>query len=214
MRGAQTLRAITLPTKGEGTTMLGTVLGGNPMRLFAVLAAAVLLFTASAQAQQPRRAPAPVGISAFYGEWRGSGISESNISTNFRLTARDLDVTVKPDGEGFVISWTTVQRQSGDPNNPTAERKATTIRFVPSGRAGIWKEVDARDPLASDRYAWAAIHGQTLTVQSLAIRDDGGYDMQVYDRTLEPTGMKLDFTAFSDGSQRRTARGRLVKVAK
>jgi len=25
--------------------------------------------------------------------------------------------------------------------------------------------------------------------------------------------MKLDFTAFSDGAQRRTARGRLVKVA-
>jgi len=183
------------------------------MRLFAILAAAVVLFAASAEAQAPRRAPAPVNISAFYGEWRGSGISENSVSTNFRLTARDLDVSVKPDGEGFVVSWTTVQRQSGDPSNPTAERKVTTIRFVPSGRAGIWKEVDARDPIASERYAWAAIHGQTLTVQSLAIRDDGGYDMQVYDRTLEPTGMKLDFTAFSDGAQRRTARGRLVKVA-
>lgn len=184
------------------------------MRLFAAFLSVFVLLTVSAVAQTPRRAsaPAPVGIAAFYGEWRGSGVSESNISTNFRLTARDLDVTVKPEGEGFVVSWTTVQRQSGDPNNPTAERKATTIRFVPSGRPGIWKEADARDPLASERYAWAAIRGQTLTVQSLAIRADGGYDMQVYERTVEPTGMRLEFTAFSDGAQRRTARGRLVKV--
>jgi len=70
-----------------------------------------------------------------------------------------------------------VQRQSGDPNNPTPERKATTIRFVPSVRPGIWKEAGAGDLIASGRYAWARIQGQTLTVHSHAIRNDGGYEM-------------------------------------
>ena len=51
-----------------------------------------------------------VSISAFYGQWSGSGVSESNVSLYFRLTSRDLDVTIAPEGNGFVVNWTTVQR--------------------------------------------------------------------------------------------------------
>ncbi|MCH8183011.1 MAG: hypothetical protein IID55_07500 [Proteobacteria bacterium] len=75
-----------------------------------------------------------VSISAFYGQWSGSGVSESNVSLYFRLTSRDLDVTIAPEGDGFVVNWTTVQRQRGDPENPTPERKSSVLRFVrPTG---------------------------------------------------------------------------------
>ena len=67
-------------------------------------------------------------------------------------------------------------------------------------------------PLLDERYAWARIKGQTLTVHTLVIREDGGYDMQVYNRTLTALGMELEFVAFRDGEERRNASGRLVKV--
>ena len=55
--------------------------------------------------------------------------------------------------------------------------------------------------------------GQTLTVHTLAIGTEGGYEMQIYNRTLSTFGMDLEFVAFRDGEERRTAKGRLVKVA-
>ena len=88
-----------------------------------------------------------------------------------------------------------MQRQRGDPTNPMPERKATVIRFAPTGRPSIWRAVGSSDPLLDERYAWARIKGQTLTVHTLAIREDGGYDMQVYNRTLTPLGMELEFVA-------------------
>jgi len=171
-----------------------------------LIVAVVLLWSSQGQAQSQ------VNINAFFGKWSGSAISESNISVNFRLTARDMDVEIRPDGGGFSVVWTTVLRQRGNPDSPTAERRSTQLRFEPTTRPNVWRAVGARDPLVDDPFAWARLNGQTLTVHTMVIRDDGGYDMQVYERTLKPTGMDLQFTAFRDGEERRTARGRLVKV--
>ena len=57
-------------------------------RLTGIFLAAITatLFATGAWAQSS------VGIGAFFGEWSGSAISESNISVNFQLTARDMDV--------------------------------------------------------------------------------------------------------------------------
>ena len=156
----------------------------------------------------------PVSIAAFYGQWSGSGVSESNVSLYFRLTSRDIDVLIEPEGGGFVVSWTTVQRQRGDPDNPTPERKSSALQFLPTDRPNVWRGTGSSDPLLDERYAWARVLGQTLTVHTLVITADGGYEMQVYDRTLSPLGMNLEFSAFRNGESRRTAKGRLVKVAK
>lgn len=161
----------------------------------------------------PGHAQSSLNITAFYGMWSGSAISESNISVNFRLTARDMDVEIRPDDGGFRVVWTTILRQRGDPNNPTIERRSTELRFEPTNKPNVWRAVGASDPMTDDPYAWAHISGQTLTINTMVIRDDGGYDMQVYERTLKATGMDLQFTAFRDGEERRTAKGRLVKVA-
>ena len=158
-------------------------------------------------------AQSTVNIAAFYGKWSGSAISESNISVNFRLTARDMDVEVRPDADGFTVVWTTVLRQRGNPNDPTPERRSTELRFEPTSKPNVWRATGSNDPLVDERFAWARLSKQTLTVHSMVIRDDGGYDLQVYERTLKPTGMDLEFTAVRDGEARRTAKGRLVKVA-
>ena len=155
-----------------------------------------------------------VSISAFYGKWSGSGVSESNVSLYFRLTSRDLDVSIAPQGDGFVVDWTTVQRQRGDPENPTPERKSSALRFVPTDRPNVWRATGSSDPLLDELYAWARLKGQTLTVHTLAIAEDGGYEMQVYDRTLTGDGMDLNFTRVRDGKTLKNITGSLLKFSK
>ena len=161
---------------------------------------------------------APLGaqelsIAAFFGHWKGSGISESELSVYFRLTARDLDVVIRPEGAGFNVAWTTVQRQKGDPDNPDVVRKSSSLSFIPSGRPGIWRATTSADPLTGGTLAWARVKGHTLTVNSLVIDDGGGHEMQIYKRTLSDLGMALEFTRLKEGEPVRTAKGRLIKLA-
>ena len=152
-------------------------------------------------------------IDAFFGRWLGSGISQSDQSVLFRYTQRDLNVTISKAGPGFSISRTTIQRKKGNPQNPTAIRKTTSATFVPAGRSNVWRVMGALDPVKGKTYAWARLGGQTLTVNSLVIAPDGGYEMQVYQRKLSGRGMNLEFRRIKDGSLVRTVNGNLTKQA-
>ena len=87
-----------------------------------------------------------VPINAFYGKWIGSGVSQSESSIAFRYSHRDLNVTVIPAGSGFAISWTTIQRKKGDPNNPTPVKKPVVRRmFQPvAPMSGVQRERSIR----------------------------------------------------------------------
>ncbi|MBM3517439.1 MAG: hypothetical protein FJX56_06085 [Alphaproteobacteria bacterium] len=159
-----------------------------------------------------RAAEPDASIAAFFGHWQGSAIAEDSVSVTFPVTMRDLDVDIGPTAEGFEIGWTTVLREKGVADDPTVERKAMRQSFVTGGRPGVWRASDNGDPLGAGRYAWARLAGQRLTVSVLTIGADGSHVLQVYHRTLDPPGMKLDFTAIADGVVYRTVSGRLVKV--
>ena len=175
------------------------------MRFVAGLVA-LLLWTGSAAAKD-------LDIAAFFGVWEGNAVSESDISLYFRLSSRDINVEVRPAGDGFAITWKTVQRQKGDPNSPTEELKAATTTYR-LARPGVWGAEGNADPLSSGSpYSWAYVQDNTLVVKSMAIRADGTHEMQIYERTLTGTGMELKFTRLQDGAEVRTANGRLVKVA-
>ncbi len=172
-----------------------------------LLVAAVTLIAASNVRAQD------MNIAAFFGNWQGNAISESDISVHFKLTSRDIGVTVKSSSDGFTLSWNTVQRQRGDPNNPKEELKATNIQFK-SVRQGVWRGTDTRDPLtAGQPYAWAYIKKNRLLVNVLQIYPDGTHEIQVYTRTLTGGFMLLEFTRIVEGKQVRTAKGRLVKIS-
>ncbi len=47
----------------------------------------------------------------------------------------------------------------------------------------------------------------------LLIRDDGGYEVQSYARTLTAQGMDLVYGRVRDGDTVRTVKGKLVKYA-
>jgi len=155
---------------------------------------------------------ADLGIKAFTGHWQGNGISESEVSVAFRMTARDLDVKIETSGSGFAIVTTTVQRKKGDPSNPVAVRKSSRREFVPGNRPGLWVARDSG--MASDGKAsvWARIREQTLTITSIAANEEGGSNVLIYDRSLSASGMKLDFRRLVDGYVVRTVSGRLVKI--
>ncbi len=151
-------------------------------------------------------------ITAFAGRYVGTGVARNDLSEYFALTVRDLDVTIRPRGQGgFALSWTTVLRGGGDPDNPKVKRKSTALTFVPAGRPGVFRSATQADPMSGRPYSWARIKGNTLTVHSLTITDDGSYVMHTYDRTLTGYGMELKFTRLRDGEATRSVTGKLTK---
>lgn len=154
-------------------------------------------------------------ISAFAGNWQGNAISENNVSVNFPITSRDIDVSISPADNGdFTVTWRTLLRQKGSPTNPKEVLKETTFTYVKSDVPNVWKNNLGGDVYAGDTVSWARISKQTLTVYVMAISDVGDYDMQVYKRTLTGPSMELEFTALRDGVIRRTAKGRLILQSK
>ena len=178
-----------------------------PMRVLAAVAVLAALLAGGAA-----RAGEDLTIEAFSGRFVGSGIAKNDLSEYFALTVRDLDVRITPEAGGFALSWTTVLRQGGDPDNPDVKRKTGAIYLVPTDRAGVFRGAADMDPLAGVPFVWARIAGQTLTVHSLVVDNDGSYEIQTYDRTLTGTGMDLKFTRVRDGQPVRAVTGKLVKV--
>jgi len=155
-----------------------------------------------------------VSIKAFSGLWEGNAVSYSNSSVNFPITSRDLDVEIKPAGDSrFEITWRTLQRQKGSPDKPKTELKETTRIYEKSESGAIWKQQPAGDGFGGHPLSWVTIKDQTLTLYSMAVHEDGGYDMLIYNRTLTGLNMKLDFKAIRNGEVRRTAGGTLIKTA-
>lgn len=180
------------------------------MRLVSTAAAAVLLVGSSANA-------ADLSIRAFYGTFSGGAVAENADSVYFATTARDSDVVIKPDGKGFSLTWTSVIRRGGVPGAPNVRRKSTTKRFVPAKRPGLWRVAAGAvpaDPIDGGELGWARIDGSSLIIYLMVIDENGAYQIQRYERALSGQGMALTFTRLRDGEQVRTAKGRLVKIAK
>lgn len=151
-------------------------------------------------------------IEDFYGEYLGQTVAEGD------LNARDISVTIKPlKDKGFSVSWTTVITRA----DGTTSKKSYTINFQASQRdhiyaAGMrpnlfggWVPLD---PMKGEPYIWARIRGDTLTVYAMLVRDDGGYEMQTYERTLTEDGMILEFRRVTDGVAQKTIEGFLKRV--
>jgi hypothetical protein len=60
--------------------------------------------------------------------------------------------------------------------------------------------------MKGEPYVWARVIGDTLTVYSLFVDADGGYELQQFDRTLTEGGLNLEFSRISNGTQRRTTK--------
>ena len=175
-------------------------------RILAVLAVLVGLGPAGAAL-----AAEDLSIAAFYGRWQGTGEARRPDDI-FGLTARDLDVTIRPIEGGFKVSWTTVIHPDGVTGSAEVKRKSTAIDFVASGAPGVFRAPAQADPFGGG-LMWARIKEQTLTVYALVVDSEGAYNIQSYDRTLTGLGMELVFTRIKDDEPQRIVKGRLIRVS-
>lgn len=150
-----------------------------------------------------------VDIGAFVGEWGGSAIANNRDSLYFGITVRDMDVVIEEAPEGFTITWTTVIRGGGDPENPDVRRKTTTKTYAQE-QPGVYRAADAEDPLSGGAYSWARLEGNSLIIYMMGI-NEGRYAISKYVRTLTGEGMDLEFSLVRDGKAVRKVTGKLVR---
>ncbi|MHA6261741.1 hypothetical protein ACXYMO_00935 [Arenibacterium sp. CAU 1754] len=160
---------------------------------FILLQICVVFWAVAAQANAP--------ISAFEGDYAGSAKVEMADGTSAQ---RDMSVSIRETKEGFTVKWTsTTYKPDG-----RGKEKSYQISFVPSDRAGVFAAAMTKnvfghavplDPMKGEPYVWARIQDQTLTVFSLFVNADGGYEMQQFDRTLADGGLDLNFKRFRNG---------------
>ena len=167
------------------------------IRLPGMAAAMVILLVASV---------AHADIEPFVGSYAGSA---DVISSDGTKKPRDMSVEISETEEGFRVGWTsTTYREDG-----TSKTKSYSIEFVPSDRDSVYASAMKRnvfghdvqlDPMKGEPYVWARIHGDTLSVYSLFVAEDGGYEIQQFDRTLATGGLDLDFQSVRNGEIQRT----------
>ena len=181
-----------------------------------IMRALLLVLLAAALAGPGREASsAETSIEAFYGKYTGQAVT----SGKDEISKRDLSVHIKPDGKDrFTIDWITfTQSASGK-----RKRKEYSISFKPSERKNVFASAMKKnlfgksvplDPIKGEPYVWASINGKTLTVYAMMVTDDGGYEMQVYDRTLTWNCMNLKFSRVRDGKILKLITGSLLKFS-
>ena len=141
----------------------------------------------------------------FIGEFAGKFVSEEGGVEK----SRDMSVEISETKDGFNVSWKTTTFKKGEPKT-----KSYSIDFIESERAHIYKAAQKKnvfggreplDPLKGDAYAWARVDGPKLTIYALVITENGGYEMQTYDRILLGDGnLHLKFSRVRDGEVLRT----------
>ncbi|MGI9303440.1 MAG: hypothetical protein ACR2RB_12145 [Gammaproteobacteria bacterium] len=150
-------------------------------------------------------------IEPFIGEYAGETISNDD-----ELDKRDLGVTIERKDNGFTVRWTTITTKP----DGRAKKKSYAIDFLPTPRGGIYSSAmktnvfggaEPLDPLKGDPYVWARVAGDTLSVFALIITDEGGYEMQVYDRTRTADGLQLEFSRIRDGETLKLIKGSLSR---
>ncbi|MFK7753985.1 MAG: hypothetical protein AB8B51_15745 [Sedimentitalea sp.] len=145
-------------------------------------------------------------ISRFVGDYAGSALVEQ---ANGAAFSRDMSVSITTTREGFSVRWSsTTYRDDG-----RTKEKSYVIDFVPSDRDDVFAAAMKRnvfghavqlDPMKGEPYVWSRINGDTLTVYSLFVSADGGYELQQFDRTLAEGGLQLDFKRTDNGVPKRS----------
>lgn len=149
----------------------------------------------------------------FFGHYVGATMSDTSDSTK----TRSSDVVIKPYQEGFNVTWNTVSYRSKD----NVKKSTFSINFRPSKQTDVYGSAMSKDvfgnekpldPLNGDPYVWAFINGDTITVNSLLVSENGGYEIQTYHRTLVDGGMDLVFSRVQNGKIMKQFRGHMKRT--
>ena len=174
--------------------------------IFVALAAMVWLGALPLQA-------AAANIDAFYGDYIGSA---NVVDADGTETPRDMSVSIHKTKGGFNVSWTTTTYKL----DGRVKDEKFSVDFQASVRPDVYSAAMKRnvfghevplDPMKGEPFVWGRIDGDTLTVFSLFIDENGGYELQQYDRTLAQGGLDLSFSRFRNGIKSRSVETFLTK---
>ena len=157
----------------------------------------------------------------FYGEFQGKSVAGTigSAEEGGEIAPRTLNVSILPHDEGFTLGWMTISTKASG----KTKAKFNMIDFVPTNKPNIFRSAMRRDsegrlvpmdPLSGDPYVWASIENDTMKVHAIEVTDSGGYEVQIYERTLTEAGMDLKFQRFEDGVLMREVVGILNRVGK
>ncbi len=153
--------------------------------------------------------PDNLEIRDFFGYWVGVSVIENRLGSNLPVSAQDLDVAIRRQGDGFRVCWTTLRADGpGDPIR-------TEWRFVfePGDARDTWQAIETVNALTTRRGVWANLRDRTLTIFGIITSEDGFSGLQIYDRTLNEFGMRLDFLRTDRGQVLRSLSGQLKRAA-
>lgn len=171
-----------------------------PWKVLAVTAGFVLwmmLLSAAVRASE---------ITPFVGDYIGSA---DVVDADGTATPRDMSVSIHETDKGFNVSWTTTTYKL----DGRVKEQKFSVDFLHSNRPDVFSAAMKRnvfghevplDPMKGEPFVWGRIEGSTLTVFSLFIDEDGGYELQQFDRTLAEGGLDLSFSRFIDGEKSRS----------
>ena len=131
-------------------------------------------------------------IKQFVGTFEGDvEISQSD--------QRTLEVTIEEIKNGFTVNWKTIIQDSSG----SGKSKSYSIDFLNSERPGIYGAAmkrnlfggqEALDPIKGEPYFWSRLDENKLTVYGMLITENGDYEVQRYDRTVNGDDMLLEYT--------------------
>ncbi|MGP1396343.1 MAG: hypothetical protein ACTS3R_12600 [Inquilinaceae bacterium] len=156
----------------------------------------------------------------FYGTYVGSATVYDADGT--MVEERDMDIVVEAAKRGgLALTWTNVTLVDGRRDVPGVQRRVDALTLVPGDDLDIYLE-DTRgslferrrdiEAMEGDAVRWARIDKGRLGVFSLVITDDGGYELQSYERILTDIGIDIDFRRIVDGKVVRRIEGTTVRV--
>jgi hypothetical protein len=187
--------------------MIRRPINGPALILGSLLAFSLILLTLQAKAADDTR------IKPFIGSYVG----KSDAVDGKDKKARDLSIKIFKFKSGFAIDWTTVIPKS----RGRMVTRQFKIRFLPAKRSALYRagmrtnmfgKLLPLDPIKGDPYIWAAIKGKSLIVHGMHVTEDGGYELQVYTRTLTAAGMTVTFQRFRNGKSLKDISGTLKRV--
>lgn len=163
------------------------------------LIAIVLIFLVGSAGASAR----DVELEAFFGPWIGQTVGDTPVERRGTLLIEPRD------SGGFSVEWTSFEAEDAG----EAKMRQRRLDFAPAERAGLWRGEGDNDPVAGTA-AWAYVAGRTLTVNIVAVLDDGRLERQVYYRTLTAEGLTLAYRRFLDDEIERALELKFYRLLK
>jgi hypothetical protein len=155
------------------------------------------------------RAAEMLSIADFFGHFRGEAQVQAG-DRFFVQQQRDAEVDLRPEPDGFRLSWSTVIHYD-EADKAKVRRRNSAMRFVAGPKPNQFRSLDPLEAFAEKPAAWAYIDGNTLIVHVLSILTDGNYELQTYERSLSGNTMILHFSRVFPGQPELVVSGRLQR---